>query len=383
MNNLERLLGLPFFYTGTLTDKILKWNNSSSLFFLFPHYHTGGAEQIHIDILRIFASHRPYIIITNKSRNKVHYKEMQECGKLIDMSKYLNNANRFIVKYFFLGFLSSLINRHHKSIVMSSNSAFFYRLVCHLNDSYLIDIIHGLFGINHHNWLQATPKIDRRIVVSNSILGRIQDIYRKNGVDSIYDCRLQLIYNSVPLCDLIPEKNYYAPLQIVFIARNAQEKRFYLYRKLAQNVIREHPDIKFYCIGNFVETEPVINLGEIVSRKMLYEIIQNFHILVLCSVSEGFGLVIVEGMTCGLIPLATDVGGVKETFQDRINGMLVKAKDEQKIIDEFTSYIKELNVNRDLLQKMNCSAHEYVKEHFSYDRFAAEYLRIVVEGKNN
>jgi glycosyltransferase involved in cell wall biosynthesis len=90
---------------------------------------------------------------------------------------------------------------------------------------------------------------------------------------------------------------------------------------------------------------------------MLYEIIQNFHILVLCSVSEGFGLVIVEGMTCGLIPLATDVGGVKETFQDRINGMLVKAKDEQKIIDEFTSYIKELNVNRDLLQKMNCSAH--------------------------
>ncbi|MCK9158618.1 MAG: glycosyl transferase family 1, partial [Candidatus Cloacimonas sp.] len=71
------------------------------------------------------------------------------------------------------------------------------------------------------------------------------------------------------------------------------------------------------------------------------------------------------------------------TFQDRINGMLVKAKDEQKIIDEFTSYIKELNVNRDLLQKMNCSAHEYVKEHFSYDRFAAEYLRIVVEGKNS
>jgi hypothetical protein len=93
MNNLERLLGLPFFYTGTLTDKILKWNNSSSLFFLFPHYHTGGAEQIHIDIFVFLLPTDLIIIITNKSRNKVHYKEMQECGKLIDMSKYLNNAN--------------------------------------------------------------------------------------------------------------------------------------------------------------------------------------------------------------------------------------------------------------------------------------------------
>ncbi len=125
-----------------------------------------------------------------------------------------------------------------------------------------------------------------------------------------------------------------------------------------------------------------MNLGEICNRQKLYETIKDFHILILCSISEGFGLVIAEAMTCGLVPLATDVGGVKETFQDKINGILVRAKDEQEIIGEFISYLKELDANRELLQQMSNSAREYVQEHFNYDRFKVEYTKVVEEGRN-
>jgi glycosyltransferase involved in cell wall biosynthesis len=382
MNSLERVLGYPFYYTGVLADKILHWNNPSSLFFFFPHFHTGGAEQVHLDILRIFADQKPFIIITKNSRNKTHYQAMQKSGRLIEIYKYLNNTNRFIVKNFFYGFLASMINRHPKSVVISANSTIFYELSHYLTKSYLINILHGFYGINPKIWLLATPKINKRIVVSQAVYDEVQQYYKANGWEEKYNSRLKLIYNSIPLCDDISPKDYQAPLKIVFIARQAKEKRFYLYQQVARKIIRELPKIEFYCIGDHINTKPVINLGEICDRQKLYETIKDFHILILCSISEGFGLVIAEAMTCGLVPLATDVGGVRESFQDGINGFLIKSKEEQEIIDEFISDIKVLNSSKKLLQQMSNSAREYVQEHFNYDRFKVEYTKVVEEGRN-
>lgn len=382
MNSLERVLGYPFYYTGVLADKILHWNNPSSLFFVFPHFHTGGAEQVHLDILRIFADQKPYIIITKNSRNKTHYQAMQDTGRLIEIYKYLNNANRFIVKNFFYGFLASMINRHPKSVVISANSTIFYELCYYLNESYIIDILHGLFGINNKHWIQATPKINKRIVVSQAVYTAVKNIYITNGFADKYDNRLQIIHNAVPLCDLNIAKDLNAPLKIVFIARNSKEKRFHLYQQIAVKVMQELPGAIFYCIGNYDKTEPVVNLGEICDRQKLYQTIKDFHILILCSISEGFGLVISEGMTCGLVPLATDVGGVKETFQDGISGFLIKAENEEDIIAEFIADIKKLDTNRELLKLMSNSAREYVQEHINYERFAVEYTKVIEEGKN-
>ena len=382
MNSLERVLGYPFFYTGVLADKMLNWNNPGSLFFFFPHYHTGGAEQVHLDILRIFADQKPFIIITNNSRNKTHYQAMQDTGRLIEIYKYFNNANRFIVKNFFYGFLASMINRHPKSVVISANSTIFYELCYYLNESYIIDILHGLFGINNKHWIQATPKINKRIVVSQAVYTSVKNIYIDNGFADKYDDRLKIIHNAVPMCDLNIAKDLNAPLKIVFIARNSKEKRFHLYQQIALKVIQELPGTIFYCIGNYDNTQPIVNLGEICDRQKLYQTIKDFHILILCSISEGFGLVISEGMTCGLVPLATDVGGVRETFQDGISGFLIKAENEEEIIAEFIADIKKLDTNRELLKLMSNSAREYVQENINYERFAIEYTKVIEEGKN-
>ncbi len=382
MNSLERVLGYPFFYTGVLADKMLNWNNPGSLFFFFPHYHTGGAEQVHLDILRIFADQKPFIIITNNSRNKTHYQAMQDTGRLIEIYKYFNNANRFIVKNFFYGFLASMINRHPKSVVISANSTIFYELCYYLNESYIIDILHGLFGINNKHWIQATPKINKRIVVSQAVYTSVKNIYIDNGFADKYDDRLKIIHNAVPMCDLNIAKDLNAPLKIVFIARNSKEKRFHLYQQIALKVIQELPGTIFYCIGNYDNTQPIVNLGEICDRQKLYQTIKDFHILILCPISEGFGLVISEGMTCGLVPLATDVGGVRETFQDGISGFLIKAENEEEIIAEFIADIKKLDTNRELLKLMSNSAREYVQENINYERFKAEYTKVVEEGKN-
>ncbi len=382
MNSLERVLGYPFYYTGVLADKMLNWNNPGSLFFFFPHYHTGGAEQVHLDILRIFADQKPFIIITKNSRNKTYYQAMQDTGRLIEIYKYFNNANRFIVKNFFYGFLASMINRHPKSVVISANSTIFYELCYYLNESYIIDILHGLFGINNKHWIQATPKINKRIVVSQAVYTAVKNIYITNGFADKYDNRLQIIHNAVPLCDLNIAKDLNAPLKIVFIARNSKEKRFHLYQQIAVKVMQELPGTIFYCIGNYEKTEPVVNLGEICDRQKLYQIIKDFHILILCSISEGFPLVIAEAMTCGLVPLATDVGGVRETFQDGISGFLIKAENEEEIIAEFIADIKKLDTNRELLKLMSNSAREYVQENINYERFAIEYTKVIEEGKN-
>jgi len=83
-------------------------------------------------------------------------------------------------------------------------------------------------------------------------------------------------------------------------------------------------------------------------RTDLPEIFKESDIFVLTSLNEGFGRVLVEAMACGLAIIATNVGGVPEIIEDRVNGLLIPSGNP-KILAE--SIIK-LAENREMRQKM-------------------------------
>ena len=66
-------------------------------------------------------------------------------------------------------------------------------------------------------------------------------------------------------------------------------------------------------------------------HKALPELLQGHHIKLFPSLSEAFGMALIEAMACGLAPIATAAGGPLDAIADRDDGWLVPLRDSKSI----------------------------------------------------
>ena len=114
---------------------------------------------------------------------------------------------------------------------------------------------------------------------------------------------------------------------------------------------------KINFLGSFSEITPFL---------------ERAHIFVLPSQFEGLPNVVLEAMACGLPVIATQVGGVQDIIQHRINGLLVPPGDTEAICTN----AKELFVNTTLAEGLGARARETVVKHFSLSAVADRYAEL-------
>ena len=84
-----------------------------------------------------------------------------------------------------------------------------------------------------------------------------------------------------------------------------------------------------------------------------YSVLQESDIFVLSSTTEGFGIVLVEALACGLPAVSTDCkGGPREILEDGRSGLLVPVGDPQSMA---TAFLRLLD-DRDLYSEMSAQA---------------------------
>lgn len=89
------------------------------------------------------------------------------------------------------------------------------------------------------------------------------------------------------------------------------------------------------------------------------------------SIREGFGLVVAEAMWKGKPVIGSHVGGIRQQIIDGSTGFFVYS-------DQGTAHrIKELILNRDLLQRMGKNAREQVRHRFLITRHLKDYLMVI------
>ncbi|MBT9169659.1 MAG: Alpha-D-kanosaminyltransferase [Syntrophomonadaceae bacterium] len=88
-------------------------------------------------------------------------------------------------------------------------------------------------------------------------------------------------------------------------------------------------------------------------RNDIISLLADIDILVLTSLNEGFGMVILEAMAAGKPVVAHNVGGVAELIVDNVTGYMVKKGD----IDAIVSRINDLIKNRDLYDSLSVNAY--------------------------
>jgi glycosyltransferase involved in cell wall biosynthesis len=101
---------------------------------------------------------------------------------------------------------------------------------------------------------------------------------------------------------------------------------------------------------------------------------------VLASVREQFGQVIVEGMACGLPPIAVDAQGPATIIDAGEDGWLVPADDEEALADALVEAVNDAHERR----RRGENAYEASRSRYSWPALAKEVASVydeVIEGK--
>ena len=87
------------------------------------------------------------------------------------------------------------------------------------------------------------------------------------------------------------------------------------------------------------------------------------HLVVLCSIAEGFPYTLIEAMACGRPCVATDVGGVSEAIGD-VAGLIVPPRSPAALADACLRLLRDGELRR----TMGAAARARAIEHFTLDR---------------
>jgi glycosyltransferase involved in cell wall biosynthesis len=109
--------------------------------------------------------------------------------------------------------------------------------------------------------------------------------------------------------------------------------------------------------------DKIVFLGY-VDRNRLVELYQNATIQVIPSHYEGLPTVILEGMSCGLPVVATNIGGNNEVISSGSNGFLIPPKSPKAL----AKTILELLDDHQLRKKIGKAARNTIEESYTWDK---------------
>jgi glycosyltransferase involved in cell wall biosynthesis len=117
------------------------------------------------------------------------------------------------------------------------------------------------------------------------------------------------------------------------------------------------------------ETRERIRVVPSYERAQLPELLADEHVLLLPSYAEGFSLALIEGMACGLTPIATAVGSAPDLLDDE--GLLVPPGDAGAV----TRAVERLAADHSGVDRMRAAAQQRVQE-FSWQRVAQDTVAL-------
>lgn len=362
---------------GLLLSGILKIRNENSLFFFFPHFHVGGAEKVHADIVKCFASESPWVFFTHQSKDNRFKPLFGTNARLVSLWWLLKYTLPLSV-----GYIAGTINRHRNAVVFGCSSRFFYKMIPHLNPGVRrIDLLHAFGGGGEDFSLPVVPFLDARVVINRKTSEDFQRQYAAHGLDPKFLDNIVLIENRIGIPVSYPQKAS-SRLQVLYVGRGSEEKRVHIAGRVATLARARGIAADFRFAGDVAgavlpeDRENCIFLGEIQDPAELGRIYRAADILLLCSSREGFPIVIMEAMANGVVPVSTSVGGIPEHVMDGVNGVLVTEIGEDQIAGKMSDILQLFSQDAAAMQKMSHAAYEYARGQFAGNDFCKKYREL-------
>jgi len=375
------LPSLIFLYPIVIFKKKAKGN----LFFFFDRYSLGGAQRVHLDILKSVEDTEKLVFFTRKSSDETFKREFEniKSTSFQFVEKYCEN---FLIRIFSVHYFAFFINRHHDAKILSSNSTFFYDMLPFIRKELVtIELLHNFsFGNNGMEFfgLMNYANLTWRLTIDKATKANIIKQYREYFVPHHFDQRVRTIEFGVEIPERIPEKSE-PPLKVFYAGRGGPQKRIHLMNAIALHFIELNKPVKFYFAGTIDNelTEEVkhnsICYGAVSDKIILNKIFSDGHALLMTSAYEGFPVLVKEAMAHGCVPVVTALPGIMTHLTSGENALLIESVDEEKLIEEGIQMISLLLEKKQVLEKISNTCFNYAKGHFNKKSFYLAYAELL------
>ena len=359
--------------------------------YIYPALNTiGGADRVISDKANYFAEHYGYevYIITAHQNNHPLFFKLSDKVKHIDLDVDFNK--QYHHSFFKRGFIYfRLLRQYRKKLnalllslkldititTISRDIDFLYKLKdgskkiaeAHVSKEYVRNfhllknkgfLYQGILKIWRQKLENAIRKFDRLVVLTDN------DAKNWNNVKDAV-----VIPNSIPFYPV----NYSncTGKKIISVGRLYEQKGYDLLIYAWELVHKTYPDWTIHIYGNgedqkklqqlinsknfnnsFILEEPVTNIADKYIESSLYVMSSRF---------EGFGMVLIEAMACGLPVISFNCpDGPSDIITDGEDGFLVENGNIKKLADKICYLIE----NEGLRMKMGQNARESVKRYF-------------------
>jgi len=348
--------------------------------FVFSYLNTGGAEQVHADIMATVADQHPIVFITGFSKDRGFAGRFAQSSRLVEIPRLLHHpltaraARRKIV---------AAINLRPQPVLFGANTDHFARWCTDLEPGVrTIQLIHAFLhqpdgNHKHRAWLPLFGRMDRYVLIADQARKEFEKFLQASHVPASSFGKLITIPNAVHGFGRVephPEPG------ILFVGRDSSEKRLDLFLRIADEVQRSVPGLfRFTVMGAAPRNghHHVQFLGTITDPAARDRVYAAHDILVLTSAREGFPMVIMEAMAQGLAIISTPVGDVPGRVDARF-GIVTTSTAPDAVFAEMTQAIEQLGRKPDHLQTMRTAALDEARSSFGMDRFRARYRALLI-----
>lgn len=290
------------------------------------------------------------------------------------------------------GFLGRLAARKNKvpCIVHTFHGYLFHSYYNSLVSSFIVRFERMMAGITTHI-----------VAISDQQAKALIDIYKITSAEKVSVIYLGIdnsFFDEIPSNNSISIREQFGfsndTVAIGIIGRIVSIKNCELFADIANNLLLslKNENVKFFVVGDGKEKEKLQHNLE--SRNLKWSnaenysndvnviftswvssvshILQDLDIVMLTSKNEGTPLSLIEAQFCGKPVVATDAGGVKDTFIDHETGFLIKQNDVEMFVNKLSLLIKE----KPLREQMGEKAKNFARQKFSKEAEVKKIKRL-------
>jgi L-malate glycosyltransferase len=366
---------------------LIRKKSVSGLFFFFDRYALGGAQRIHLDILKSIPEMEKHIFFTRYSPDSVFRGEFYNIPNARNQDIHIW-CDYLFLRLFTVHYFSFYLNRHQDAQIFGANSTFFYDMLPFLRKKMIrTELLHNFtfgkkgmefFGLKNYRLL------NHRIIYDYYTRENIVKQYAEYHVNSLYLERLLFIEPGVDIPDE-RVKIFEAPMKLVCAGRGGPQKRIWLLNRIAEYCMDAGLPVQFHFAGTLIPelSEKVkmhsVILGQISDPTQMAAVFSATDVAILTSGYEGFPMFIKESMANGCIPLVTALPGNLMHLKDGYNALLIhEIHDENALVQEAIEKIHLLLGDRDLCRHLSREAYQYAKTHFSRQVFNKCYRELLI-----
>jgi len=231
------------------------------------------------------------------------------------------------------------------------------------------------------------PKVQRIISVSKAVESIFHNIITdKSKLITIYDAiDVQAFSKNKNLNKIHNEFNWGDDVKIIGnIAALTNQKDIITFVETAEKILQKYIGnkiLKFVVIGDGDKKEDVIELinskklqNEIILmgyRNNIQELLPEFDVFLLTSISEGLPLTIYEALACKIPVVATKAGGIPEVITNGETGFISEIKNSDSLSDNVITLLED----EELAKKIKQNGFELVSKSFDLPIMKENYYK--------